>query len=100
MDQFERLCPLNNDNKVALYMTILRWVQRTFKVCNVVRAAFMGFEVAIYEHNVSMDTGFMEEPRALLKAKDREQMVPLRVFMKGASVDSLFSCAQFIFLGR
>ncbi|KAK7320212.1 hypothetical protein RJT34_04948 [Clitoria ternatea] len=48
VDRFDRPCPPNNDNKVVLYTT-LRGVRRTFKACNAVRAAFMGFKVAIYK---------------------------------------------------
>ncbi|KAK7320197.1 hypothetical protein RJT34_04933 [Clitoria ternatea] len=82
-DRFERLCPPNGDNRVVLYTTTLRGVRRTFEACNAVRAAFEGFGVAICERDVSMDSGFREELRALLEGKGREQMVPPRVFVKG-----------------
>ncbi|XP_027344144.1 uncharacterized protein At5g39865 [Abrus precatorius] len=82
-ERFERICPPNGDNRVVIYTTTLRGVRRTFEACNGVRAAFEGFGVLICERDVSMDSGFREELRTLLKGKEREAMVPPRVFVKG-----------------
>lgn len=66
-----------------IYTTTLRGVRRTFEACNAVRAGFEAFGVLICERDVSMDSGFREELRELLKGKEREAMVPPRVFVKG-----------------
>ncbi|KAK7358151.1 hypothetical protein VNO77_00072 [Canavalia gladiata] len=82
-DRFERICPPNGENRVVIYTTTLRGVRRTFEACNAVRAAFESFGILICERDVSMDSGFREELRGLLKGKERESMVPPRVFVKG-----------------
>lgn len=79
-DRFERICPPNGEKKVVIYTTTLRGVRRTFEACNAVRAAFDAFGVQICERDVSMDSGFKEELRELLKEKT---VVPPRVFVKG-----------------
>ncbi|XP_061359531.1 uncharacterized protein At5g39865 [Gastrolobium bilobum] len=83
MDRFERICPPNGENRVVIYTTTLRGVRRTFEACNAVRAAFEAFGVLICERDVSMDSGFREELKVLLKGKEREAMVPPKVFVKG-----------------
>lgn len=79
-DRFERICPPNGEKKVVIYTTTLRGVRRTFEACNAVRAAFDAFGVQICERDVSMDSGFKEELRELLKEK---MVIPPRVFVKG-----------------
>lgn len=66
---------------MVIYTTTLRGVRKTFEACNAVRAAIEGFGVQICERDVSMDRGFREELRELMK--EREAMVPPRVFVKG-----------------
>ncbi|KAK2385643.1 hypothetical protein P8452_40343 [Trifolium repens] len=83
-DRFEKICPPNGEKKVVIYTTTLRGVRRTFEACNAVRAAFDAFGVQICERDVSMDSGFKEELRELLKGKEKEAtVVPPRVFVKG-----------------
>ncbi|PNX58676.1 glutaredoxin family protein [Trifolium pratense] len=81
-DRFEKICPPNGEKKVVIYTTTLRGVRRTFEACNAVRAAFDAFGVQICERDVSMDSGFKEELRELLKGKEAT-VVPPRVFVKG-----------------
>ncbi|KAI4347245.1 hypothetical protein L6164_008073 [Bauhinia variegata] len=83
LNRFERICPPNGENRVVIYTTTLRGVRRTFEACNAVRCAIEGFGVQICERDVSMDRGFKEELRELLKGKEREALVPPRVFVKG-----------------
>ncbi|EXB81884.1 Uncharacterized protein L484_015360 [Morus notabilis] len=83
LDRFERICPPGGENRVVVYTTTLRGVRRTFEACNAVRAAIEGFGVAICERDVSMDRGFREELRELLK---ETAVVPPRVFVKGRYV--------------
>ncbi|KAM7258784.1 hypothetical protein ACFE04_014525 [Oxalis oulophora] len=84
LDSYERLCPPNGgDNKIVIYTTTLRGVRKTFESCNAVRSALEGFNVSLCERDVSMDRGFREELKELMKGKGREESVPPRVFVKG-----------------
>ncbi|MED6194526.1 hypothetical protein PIB30_029433 [Stylosanthes scabra] len=80
---FERICPPRGENRVVIYTTSLRGVRRTFEACCAVKAAFEAFGVSFCERDVSMDSGFKQELRDLLKGKEREETLPPRVFVKG-----------------
>ncbi|KAJ7952212.1 Glutaredoxin [Quillaja saponaria] len=86
LDGFERICPPNGENRVVIYTTTLRGVRKTFEACTAVRAAFDGSGVLVCERDVSMDRGFKQELRELMKGKDGEATVPPRVFVKGRYV--------------
>lgn len=47
------------------------------------RAAIEGTGVQICERDVSMDRGFREELKELMKGRGKEAMVPPRVFIRG-----------------
>ncbi|KAA8525082.1 hypothetical protein F0562_007054 [Nyssa sinensis] len=83
LDRFEKLCPPNGENRVVIYTTTLRGVRKTFEACNIVRAAIAGLGVLVCERDISMDRGFKEELRELMKDKESTQLVPPRVFVKG-----------------
>ncbi|KAL5551513.1 hypothetical protein UlMin_001689 [Ulmus minor] len=83
LDRFERLCPPNGENRVVVYTTTLRGVRRTFESCNAVRAAIEAAGVILCERDVSMDRGFREELTELMKGKEREALIPPRVFVNG-----------------
>ncbi|XP_015937757.1 uncharacterized protein At5g39865 [Arachis duranensis] len=83
LDPFERICPPSGENRVVIYTTTLRGVRSTFEACCAVRTAFEAFGVSFCERDVSMDSGFKQELRDLLKGKEREETVPPRVFVKG-----------------
>lgn len=68
---------------MVVYTTTLRGVRRTFEACNAVRAAVESFGVAICERDVSMDRGFREELRELMKDAN---VVPPQVFVRGRYV--------------
>ena len=68
---------------MVIYTTTLRGVRKTFEDCNAVRAACEGLGVLFCERDVSMDRGFKEELRELLTGREREELVPPRVFVKG-----------------
>ncbi|KAJ0609288.1 putative glutaredoxin, Thioredoxin-like superfamily [Helianthus annuus] len=86
LDGFEELCPPKGENKVVIYTTSLRGVRKTFEACNAVRAVLEGFRVMFSERDVSMDRGFREELWELMKGKDKSELVPPRVFVKGRYV--------------
>ncbi|KAL5831438.1 hypothetical protein ACOSQ4_016792 [Xanthoceras sorbifolium] len=96
LDRFERLCPPDGDNRVVIYTTSLRGIRRTFEACNAVKSALDNLGVAICERDVSMDRGFREELKELMKNKDREAMVPPRVFVKGRYVGGAEEVLKFV----
>lgn len=81
--RFETLCPPSGENRVVVYTTTLRGIRKTFEECNAVRAAIEGSGVQICERDVSMDRGFREELKELMKGRGQEAMVPPRVFIRG-----------------
>ncbi|KAI3748355.1 hypothetical protein L6452_11372 [Arctium lappa] len=86
LDEFEELCPLKGENKVVIYTTTLRGVRKTFEASNAVRTVMEGYRVFVCERDISMDQGFREESRELMKGKDNSELVPPRVFVKGRYV--------------
>ncbi|KAF2313531.1 hypothetical protein GH714_011486 [Hevea brasiliensis] len=84
LDRYEKLCPPNGENRVVIYTTTLRGIRKTFEACNVVRTAIEGFGVLICERDVSMDRGFREELRELMKGMEGEATMPPRMFVKGS----------------
>ncbi|XP_059643377.1 uncharacterized protein At3g28850-like [Cornus florida] len=83
LDAFENLCPPNGENRVVIYTTTLRGIRKTFEDCNAVRTTIEGLGVLACERDISMDRGFKEELRELMKGKESTQLVPPRVFVKG-----------------
>ncbi|KAI7752089.1 hypothetical protein M8C21_028206, partial [Ambrosia artemisiifolia] len=86
LDGFEELCPPKGENRVVIYTTSLRGVRKTFEACNAVRAVLDGYGVTYCERDISMDRGFKEELRELMKGKNKHELVPPRVFVKGRYV--------------
>ncbi|KAI3990260.1 hypothetical protein MKX01_037599 [Papaver californicum] len=88
VDEFEKKCPVNGENRVVIYTTTLRGVRKTFEDCNSVRAVFEGLGIVFNERDISMDRGFREELKELLKGSSNIKQgnvipVPPRVFIKG-----------------
>ncbi|XP_077246201.1 glutaredoxin family protein [Tasmannia lanceolata] len=81
LDGFDRNCPPGGENAVVIYTTTLRGIRKTFEECNAVRAVFEGCGVWVIERDVSMDLGFREELRDLMKGK--EGLIVPRVFVRG-----------------
>ncbi|KAK3043514.1 hypothetical protein RJ639_002093 [Escallonia herrerae] len=77
---FDKKCPPGGQNAVVIYTTTLRGIRKTFEDCNTVRSIIESHGVQVFERDVSMDSGFKEELRGLVEAK--EVKVPL-VFVKG-----------------
>ncbi|XP_022767063.1 uncharacterized protein At3g28850 [Durio zibethinus] len=77
---FEQKCPAGRENAVVIYTTTLRGIRKTFEECNTVRSIIESYHVQMFEHDISMDSGFKEELRKLTGTK--EVKVPL-VFVKG-----------------
>ncbi|KAK6783504.1 hypothetical protein RDI58_021301 [Solanum bulbocastanum] len=83
LDGFEKLCPPNGEGKIVIYTTTLRGVRKTFEACNAVRSAIEGLGVLYSERDISMDRGFREELKELMKGKESTELIPPRVFFKG-----------------
>ncbi|XP_057968030.1 uncharacterized protein At5g39865-like [Malania oleifera] len=83
LEGFEKRCPPNGENRVVVYTTSVRGVRRTFEACAAVMTAIEGLGVWVCERDISMDRGFREELRELMKGKESGFMIPPRVFVKG-----------------
>lgn len=86
-----------------IYTTTLRGVRRTFEACNAVRAVLEGFGVFFCERDISMDRGFRDELWELMKGKDKQELVPPRVFVKGRYVggaDEVLKIVEDGYLGQ
>ncbi|KAK8559486.1 hypothetical protein V6N13_026908 [Hibiscus sabdariffa] len=86
LDKFEQMCPPNGGDRVVIYTTTLRGIRKTYEECKAVRSAIESFGIAICERDISMDQGFREELRELMKGKEKDsarKMTPPRVFIKG-----------------
>ncbi|KAL2551053.1 Glutaredoxin family protein [Forsythia ovata] len=89
LERFERICPPNGENKVVIYTTTLRGVRKTFEDCNAVRSAIEGVGVVVCERDISMDRGFKDELRELMKEKEKNELIPPRVFVKGKYIGGI-----------
>jgi glutaredoxin domain-containing cysteine-rich protein 1 len=78
LKNFEEKCPPGGENALVLYTTTLHGIRKTFEDCNTVRSAIESHGVQIMERDISMDSGYREELRVLLK----EVKVPM-LFVKG-----------------
>ncbi|KAL0357416.1 UNVERIFIED_CONTAM: hypothetical protein Scaly_1427300 [Sesamum calycinum] len=83
LERFEMICPPNGENKVVIYTTTLRGVRKTFEDCNAVRSAIQGLGISVCERDISMDRGFRDELRELMKGKESNQFIPPRLFVRG-----------------
>ncbi|KMZ70289.1 Glutaredoxin family protein [Zostera marina] len=79
---FEKRCPPGGENSVVIYTTTLRGIRKTFEDCNTVRSLVEGTGVWVKERDVSMDIGFREELRELMKGSPHGCTVP-RLFVRG-----------------
>ncbi|CAI9772128.1 unnamed protein product [Fraxinus pennsylvanica] len=89
LEGFEKTCPPNGENKVVIYTTTLRGVRKTFEDCNAVRSAIEGVGVVVCERDISMDRGFRDELRELMKGKEKSELIPPRVFVKGKYIGGI-----------
>ncbi|CAA3017740.1 Hop-interacting THI143 [Olea europaea subsp. europaea] len=83
LDGFEKICPPNGEHTLVIYTTTLRGVRKTFEDCNAVRSAIEALGFLFFERDISMDKGFRDELKELLKGKDTSDMIPPKVFLKG-----------------
>uniref|UniRef100_A0A803PP99 Glutaredoxin domain-containing protein n=1 Tax=Cannabis sativa TaxID=3483 RepID=A0A803PP99_CANSA len=86
LDRYGKVCPPNGEGKVVIYTTTLRGVRKTFEACNAVRAAIEATGVIISERDVSMDRGFRDELRDLMKEEESRVVVLPQIFVKGRYV--------------
>lgn len=86
VEKFEALCPPKGDKRVVLYTTSLRGVRKTFEDCEAVRSAIRGLGIAVCERDISMDRGFRDELRELMKERGSGHLIPPRLFVSGRYV--------------
>ncbi|KAI3469198.1 hypothetical protein Pfo_025861 [Paulownia fortunei] len=89
LEGFEMICPPNGENKVVMYTTTLRGVRKTFEDCNAVRSAIQGLGILVCERDISMDRGFRDELRELMKGKGSNELIPPRLFVKGRYIGGI-----------
>ncbi|PIN05053.1 Glutaredoxin-related protein [Handroanthus impetiginosus] len=100
LDGFEMISPPNGENKVVLYATTLRGVRKTFEDCNAVRLAIEGFGILFSERDISMDRGFRDELKELMKGKGSNELIPPRLFVKGRYVGGAEEVMRIVEEGR
>ncbi|GLT89999.1 hypothetical protein SLE2022_079530 [Rubroshorea leprosula] len=83
---FDEMCPPGGKNAVVFYTTTLRGIRKTFEDCNTVRSILESHCIQMFERDISMDSGFKEELRALMGTRDVK--VPM-VFVKGRVIGGI-----------
>ncbi|KAH6778740.1 hypothetical protein C2S52_009977 [Perilla frutescens var. hirtella] len=86
LEKYEVITPPNGEKRVVLYTTSLRGVRKTFEDCEKVRSAIRGLGIPVSERDVSMDRGFRDELRGLMKGKGGHEAIPPRLFVQGRYV--------------
>ncbi|KAK9156763.1 hypothetical protein Scep_003337 [Stephania cephalantha] len=67
LELFEKKTPPpGGENVVVMYTTTLRGIRKTYEDCNRLRSLIESHDVYMIERDVSMDSGFREELRALM----------------------------------
>ncbi|KAK9170399.1 hypothetical protein Syun_002539 [Stephania yunnanensis] len=82
LELFEKKTPPGGENVVVMYTTTLRGIRKTYEDCNRLRSLIESHDVYTIERDVSMDSGFREELRALMGEERSEIRLPV-VFVKG-----------------
>lgn len=103
LEGFEMLCPPNGENRVVLYTTTLRGVRKTFEDCTAVRSAIQGLGILVCERDISMDRGFRDELRELMKGKGTSELIPPRLFVRGryiGGVEEVMKLVEEGFIGK
>lgn len=79
---------VSKSKRVVLYITSLRGVRKTFEDCEAVRSAIRGLGIPLCERDISMDRGFRDELRELMKGKGKGKgsSIPPRLFVDGRYV--------------
>ncbi|VVB03001.1 unnamed protein product [Arabis nemorensis] len=76
-----------NKNKIVFYFTSLRGIRKTYEDCCCVRTILRGFQVAVEERDISMDSKYRKE---LQNAIGEEKPVCLpQVFIKGIHIGGI-----------
>lgn len=76
--------PTEEDNKIVLYFTSLRGIRKTYEDCCYVRTVLRGFQVAVEERDISMDSEYRKEVQVLL-GEEKPVCLP-QVFIRGVHI--------------
>ncbi|CAN6844556.1 unnamed protein product [Brassica oleracea] len=83
-----RLLETEEDNKtIVLYFTSLRGIRKTYEDCCYVRTVLRGFQVAVDERDISMDSEYRKEVQILL-GEEKPVCLP-QVFIRGVHVGGI-----------
>ncbi|KAL0711141.1 hypothetical protein Bca4012_018119 [Brassica carinata] len=83
-----RLSETEDDkNKVVLYFTSLRGIRKTYEDCCCVRTVLRGYQVAVEERDISMDSKFRKELQIAL-GEEKPVCLP-QVFVRGVHIGGM-----------
>ncbi|CAH8388630.1 unnamed protein product [Eruca vesicaria subsp. sativa] len=83
-----RLSEVEDDkNKVILYFTSLRGIRKTFEDCCYVRTVLRGYQVAVEERDISMDSRYRKELQIAL-SEEKPVCLP-QVFIRGVHIGGM-----------
>ncbi|CAH8385441.1 unnamed protein product [Eruca vesicaria subsp. sativa] len=71
-------------DKIVLYFTSLRGIRKTYEDCCYVRTVLRGFQVAVEERDISMDSEYRKEVQILL-GEEKPVCLP-QVFIRGIHI--------------
>ncbi|EOA27186.1 hypothetical protein CARUB_v10023297mg [Capsella rubella] len=77
----------DNKNKIVLYFTSLRGIRKTYEDCCCVRTILRGFQIAVEERDISMDSKYRKELQIAL-GEDKPVCLP-QVFIRGIRIGGI-----------
>ncbi|XP_019099881.1 PREDICTED: uncharacterized protein At3g28850-like [Camelina sativa] len=77
----------DNKNKIVLYFTSLRGIRKTYEDCCCVRTILRGFQVAVEERDISMDSKYRKELQIAL-GEEKPVCLP-QVFIRGIRIGGI-----------
>ncbi|RID70064.1 hypothetical protein BRARA_C02116 [Brassica rapa] len=76
-----------DENKIVLYFTSLRGIRKTYEDCCYVRTVLRGYQVAVEERDISMDSKYRKELQIAL-GEEKPVCLP-QVFVRGVHIGGM-----------
>ncbi|KAF2614360.1 hypothetical protein F2Q70_00008722 [Brassica cretica] len=76
-----------DENKIVLYFTSLRGIPKTYEDCYYVRTVLRGYQVAVEERDISMDSKYRKELQIAL-GEEKPVCLP-QVFVRGVHIGGM-----------
>lgn len=76
-----------DENKIVLYFTSLRGIRKTYEDCCYVRMVLRGYQVAVEERDISMDSKYRKELQIAL-GEEKPVCLP-QVFVRGVHIGGM-----------